>query len=229
MDSRIGAYQARDAQWLRRYPLLVGRDYDFTMALGLDDGVGAALAALHRRQHNQAAAQQLEGLSAVSHDQLLDVIGRRCGWANTNRAPPRRLCPELARARGAWAYGVLFGADTARLRVVLELLLADGDRRQYVSVGRPRRLIEFGTGTELRDDFIAGAENVGQLLGFAHGDPSGGGRARCEVGGKESAPGLVLARRGASTVLRLTDTQLLQTMLSCPGEALRPMDQHEPS
>ena len=224
LDTRIGSYQARDAVWVSRQPLLVGRDYDFGIALAVDDGVGPALAAFQRKQFNQAYADRLSSVPSVDASASLSLLLNGC-TSKMTRYEPRRAplprCTQLARTNVLWVYGVLFGEQDARLRVVVELLEHDGERQQYVAVGAARPLSSFAAEATLRRDFLAGTRRIVELLDQPSLGTAAGPTALCPVGGSELARGRVVGRRDGLAVLRLADPTVLPTLLICPESALR--------
>lgn len=96
----LDAYNRADGAWLPRAPVLVNRDFDFAMAMALEGGLGAGLAAAQRKQGNEQAVLALK-------DVVVDA--------------------ELARALeeerrcGLHTYFLLWGADKQTLSLISEV------------------------------------------------------------------------------------------------------------
>jgi hypothetical protein len=60
--SALDAYHLQDGIWLPHAPVLVNEDFDFALAMSMEDGLGAGLAAAARQQNNQKRADELREL-----------------------------------------------------------------------------------------------------------------------------------------------------------------------
>jgi hypothetical protein len=100
----LDTYQREGGVWLERAPLLINEDFDFALAMSLEGGVGAGLAAAKRKENNAKKAVTLANFTA-----------------------PPALQQRLAELRccGVHVYFVLWGADSAVLRTVADV---PGDR-----------------------------------------------------------------------------------------------------
>ena len=108
--STLEAYQREGGVWLERAPVLVNRDFDFALAMSLEGGVGAGLAAAKRREGNSEVALALRD---------------------------RQLAPALVgeldalRGCGQHVYFLLWGGqEEAALRLVAEVV----DKREQPAV-----------------------------------------------------------------------------------------------
>ncbi len=111
--SALDQYHRQDGVWLPHAPVLVNEEFDFMLAVSMEDGIGAGLAAAKRQQNNKKRAQELAEL--------------RFDEAATMRLTELRCC-------GREVYFVLWGTDGA-IRMVV-----DGGEGQVVegqaAVGR---------------------------------------------------------------------------------------------
>lgn len=55
----LDRYQIEGGVWLPHAPVLVNRDFDFALAMGMEGGIGAGLAAAKRKKENEARAAEL--------------------------------------------------------------------------------------------------------------------------------------------------------------------------
>ena len=60
--SVLDQYHRQDGVWLAHAPVLVNEDFDFALAMSMEDGLGAGLAAVKRKENNQKRAQELADL-----------------------------------------------------------------------------------------------------------------------------------------------------------------------
>ena len=211
LGTRLGTYQARDAEWVGGQPVVVNRDYDFQLAMSMHYRVGPALAASRRQEANRELAQQVEKMRPIVPAELFAELERRC----------EGRCPEL-HAETARLYAVLYGTETARLRVVLE---TDDPRRgslQLVSVGSPHAATEFASEGLLRSELDRGLGRLHALLSEVPSTPTELGDeatlGRCRVGGTESVDGQVIGRSGDNVVMALRASPS-PARAACPTEA----------
>jgi hypothetical protein len=61
--SVLDLYFRQDGVWLSKAPILVNEDFDFMLATTMEDGVGAGLAAMKRKQSNERRAKELAPLA----------------------------------------------------------------------------------------------------------------------------------------------------------------------
>jgi hypothetical protein len=59
----LDVYFRQDGAWLSKAPILVNEDFDFMLASSLEDGVGAGLAAMKRKQNNEKRVKELAALA----------------------------------------------------------------------------------------------------------------------------------------------------------------------
>jgi hypothetical protein len=112
----LDAYQITDGAWLDHAPVLINEDFDFALAMGMEGGVGAGLAAAKRKENNARKAAALSGVVASSELQ-------------------RRLA-EL-RCCGVHVYFLLWGAQSASLRTVVDVPGDTARRRELEGAARP--------------------------------------------------------------------------------------------
>jgi hypothetical protein len=94
----LDQYHRQDGVWLSHAPVLVNEEYDFALAMSMEDGLGAGIAAAKRKQNNQKRAQELSDFRLGA---ALDI-------------KLEALC-----ACGRDVYFVLWGRD-AKIKMVLE-------------------------------------------------------------------------------------------------------------
>lgn len=77
--SSLDGYKREGGVWLTQAPVLINREFDFGMAMALEGGLGAGLAAAQRKQANAQVAGALK--SVVVHAELTRALEeeRRCG------------------------------------------------------------------------------------------------------------------------------------------------------
>jgi hypothetical protein len=61
--TELDLYFRQDGVWLSKAPILVNEDFDFMLASSMEDGVGAGLAAMKRKQNNEKRAKELASLA----------------------------------------------------------------------------------------------------------------------------------------------------------------------
>jgi hypothetical protein len=98
LGTRLEPYQREGGAWLPNAPVLVNQNFDFAMALAMGP-VGAGLAAGKRKEANQRKVSALAEM-VLSADTLAQL--------------------DALRAQGVHAYLVLWGAEDAVLRLVME-------------------------------------------------------------------------------------------------------------
>ena len=59
----LDRYQLEGGVWLPHAPVLVNRDFDFALAMALEGGLGAGLAADKRKKENEERAAELAALT----------------------------------------------------------------------------------------------------------------------------------------------------------------------
>lgn len=114
--TQLDRYQLEGGVWLERAPVLVNQDFDFGTAMGLG-GMGAGIAAGKRKQANEANAAALQGL--------------KLGAENAARL-------DALRAQGTHVFFVLWGAEEALLRMVVEDACAKDAKKAQVVEGAPK-------------------------------------------------------------------------------------------
>jgi hypothetical protein len=114
----LDPYQLEGGVWLDRAPVLVNEDFDFALAMGMQGGVGAGLAAARRKENN---AQKAVALAVVAASPALQ----------------RQLA--ALRCCGVHVYFVLWGADGAVLRTVADVPGESATSRVFESAARPLR------------------------------------------------------------------------------------------
>lgn len=214
-------YQVTGGAWVTDRPVYVNRDFDFAMAMGVED-VGPGLAAGNRLKENQAVAAELADMPAVELAAPLATALRACGTAC--------LAWDNAHVR---AYGLLFGAPAARLQAILEVTPAAG----CVDAGQMLRLILVSDERPVRGDgawlanhgsaiksFLEGAISELVALHARHPSlptapptvpdaaPSPAPAAVCPVGGTEKLQG---ERQGPDAMTLLFDPRLPRTLVAC--------------
>jgi hypothetical protein len=219
MDSRIGTYQARDARWVENQPVLVGRNFNFGVALGMEAGPG--LAAAQRRNQNAQLAALLGHAEPIKPESLVRSLLQHC----------RSECDWLS-GRRVLLYGIVYGDHDARMRVVLELREDPGTGTQYVAVSSPRPAADFADPTELRIGFDRGLAAIAELLRTlppplpdgavapASSQPTPG---RCIIGDGTRVDGSVAIEAGEHLVLRNANVPLV-TYIDCPREAFQSVE-----
>lgn len=132
----LDAYQREGGVWLERAPILINEDFDFTLAMGLEGGVGAGLAAVKRTENNAHKAAALNAIAA-----------------------PPQLQQRLAELRccGVHVYFVLWGAESATLRTVLDV---PGDTARSRVIEGATRSLAGEAGWTAPDVFAAEAQRA---------------------------------------------------------------------
>jgi hypothetical protein len=78
--SALDLYHRQDGVWLPHAPVLVNEEFDFALAMSMEDGIGAGLAAAKRKENNQKRAQELAELrfgdEAIAKLEALCACGR---------------------------------------------------------------------------------------------------------------------------------------------------------
>lgn len=213
LAARIGEYEARDAVWADGQPLVVGRDFDFALVGGLPAGVGAGLAAAKRQRENLELAQRIAQQPRLDVESLFDVLLRTCAD-----------CRPLVVGKRFVIYGILYGSETARLSVVVELREPQTSAATYIAVsaaGAASDLVEPG---KLRAAFEAGLTAVANMMRSRsssaalteHAEPELGACAR---GGSATSRGRVIARDDLA--VELVAAEKWGAHLRCPLEAFR--------
>jgi hypothetical protein len=105
-------YLLTSGEWIANQPIMVNRDFDFSMAQALEDA-GPGLAANKRRAGNKETASKLITTSTVDWKALFDKqIKECCGCKNLDGSTVR-------------FYALLYGDDKARLQSILEIEQAE--------------------------------------------------------------------------------------------------------
>jgi hypothetical protein len=138
----VDAYQREGGAWLERAPVLVNEDFDFALAMGMEGGIGAGLAAGKRKDHNAHKAAVLAGVVGS-----LDALQQRL--------------KEL-RCCGVHVYFLLWGAETAVLRTVVDVA---GDAAKSRVVESGPRSVMGDAGWAGRDVLMAQAQQSIEGLG----------------------------------------------------------------
>lgn len=207
LAARLGAYLSQGAAWVPGQPLAVNRDYDFMLAMSIDSGVGAGLAAKKRQDENRAFAQRLTALSQIDSNALLDAL---C------RAAPQHGCAARA-GQGVRIYGLLFGDTDARLLVVLETRsTADEPTLHAVLANRGDSAAWHEPGT-LQRSFARALYDLAADL--EPGPPPTDATTACQLTGGAKLAGQIVATHADRTVLLISPHTL---RLSCPTSALEP-------
>jgi hypothetical protein len=201
LGARVGPYPAQSAAWIRGQPVAVNHDFDFGIALAMEDGMGAGIAAAKRISKNAAFAEQLAKLEPIDPHTLLQ---RLCSDVPS-------ACTKLAGAR-ARIFGLLYGERAARLRVVLERVDATASDPIYVSISDALTLDDLA-----RPGVLAGAfsRELGRILALieAPSQATGAEGGRCAAGDSTTIAGHVIARDGPRVILAATDP--LPARVSC--------------
>lgn len=203
LAARVGPYLSQDAAWVPGQPLAVNRDFDFMLAMSLEGGLGAGLAAKKRQDENRALAQQLAVLPPIDSSALLDAL---CS------AAPQHGCADRA-GQSIRIYGLLFGDKEAGLLVVLETqTTGEPPTLHAVLANATSAWHEPGT---LQRSFARAMLDLARDLQPA--SPPTDTTADCQLTAGAKLTGQVLATHADRTVLQIPP-QALQ--LSCPTAAL---------
>lgn len=218
MSARLGSYRARDARWASGQPLLIGRDYDFSLAAA-DDISGPGLAAVRRKQGNLATAQRFAAFEPIAPTSLFEELIAEC----------QDEC-GLDRASRAAIYGIFYGSKKPRLLVTLELSLPDATAL-HTAVGEERPADSFAEPGALRRAFSQGVKAIAGNL-RAHGlappapeMPVGASHGRCSVGDAASVRGPVVAQTSTHRAIGALRTDFIERVY-CPQEAFSPAPHH---
>lgn len=122
--TKIEPYQLEGGAWLAHAPVLINQDYDFAAALSLGP-VGAGLAAGKRLEANRRKADALDAVD------LPPELGQ---------------CIDNLRAAGVHAFFILWGSESASLRLALDVAPGcEGERRSQLIQGPERPQEEWTT------------------------------------------------------------------------------------
>jgi hypothetical protein len=204
----FGRYRAEGLVWVQKQPLAVNSDYDFSVALEIED-IGPAIAARNRIDANTRTVEKIGPMPELA-------LEREFAASSRNDATMKRQYKKIRVA----IYGLLFGRESARLQTVVEFHDASNNfifRVVYISEGRPLE----GEKSWLNDNAqplattmrksarILGSEYIGLLERGAlltdspsNSTAEGGLERKCPVGNKEKVEGLVVARRGDIEIVR---------------------------
>jgi hypothetical protein len=204
LGRRLDAYHVRDARWVHGWPLLVNREYDFSIAFGLPN-VGPALAAAKRRDANTALASRLASLHPIEPRKLLHHLRGACGAS----------CVAVPHGRST-LYGVLFGVRSARLRLVLESGSTRAPLYQAVTSARPLDVLASERSVE--EQFLAAVDALAALIKASTLPVSSNALATCNVGDRARVRGHLASVDGQVATLVLAAPSAAR--LSCPVDAL---------
>jgi hypothetical protein len=205
LERRFGPYLARDAVWVAQQPVLVNRDFDFAIAMA-PEGFGAGLAASRRQKGNAALANALAQRSRIDSAQLTELL-----------TDAEAAC-EAWNPAGRRIYGMVYGQQRARLRVVIESSENAG-LTHHAALGESRAESAFLEPGVLSSDFAAGIATL--VHAFCHPAPSSGAmsqRGRCNIGGHHSVAGDARPLTDGTWLMALTGLSL-RSMLVCPADA----------
>jgi hypothetical protein len=206
LRERVGPYPAQNAAWVAGQPLAVNHDFDFAVALGVED-VGAGIAVAQRRNKNAALAERLAKLEAIDLPALLQ---RLC-------AQGRPACAKLAGKR-VRIYGFLYGERAARLRVLLELTGGEAAPATYSSISVPGTALGFAQPGALASAFAAELEQVLELSAQPKHAPSPE-IGRCAAGDSTHLEGHVALRTATRIVLAASGP--IPARVSCALDSYR--------
>lgn len=204
LEARFGGYIARDAAWSAGQPLAINRDFDFGVAMSMQD-IGPGLAAKRRRDGNEELANQLAGLAPLDPGALLQML---CD------APPRTTCQQLA-AQSVRLYGLLWGDKDARLLVVLEVVEPAPRFSVHATISDARPLAAFLEPNALGSAFHDGLAALATVIDKTA--PPTATTGACELSPGAKLAGRVIANEAAFTLLTL-DTPSAPRVL-CPSDA----------
>lgn len=201
LEPRLGSYLAQDAVWVPGQPLVVNRDFDFMLAMSLEGGIGAGLAAKKRQDENRALAEQLAALPTIDTGGVFDAL---CGAAPT-------ACAERA-DQTVRIYGLLYGAVDAKLVVLLETEGSPTPATRYAVVANEGATAAWNQGDVLEKAFDRAMHDLAASLQLAPAATSTIGVCRITRGSK--LEGYVLATNAKRTVLAIAAPPL---QVSCPA------------
>jgi hypothetical protein len=213
--SSLPSYDLTGGVWLPNRFVLVNSDFDFSLAMA-DIDVGPGLAAGQRLERNQDTASKLRSLPPLALQRAWTSALQR---ASTLSAADREW---LGHRNDAVLYGVLFGAPSAQLRVVLELA---GERWVWVSAAAPLEGVGSWTaehGRRVADEFLAALPSLVAMMTLRH-QPSGAAPPQVyaihiEGIAPTEGSGWVLQRTKGRTVIRSASTPA--TVFSYPAASV---------
>jgi hypothetical protein len=202
LEARFTPYQIRDAKWAARLPILVNRDYDFALGIGLG-GYGVGIAASKRREANIRIVDQLTHVGSITPS---DLARRFNALLSVQSLASQPVCPVRV-------YGFLFGASAARLRVVVEVggRGPDGEPILYSAIGNPRAVAEFLDAAVLNKELDAGLAVVASYI-QAPLNPTGL-RGQCALGDSLVARGDIVYQDSERAVIESRGPAV--TFISC--------------
>lgn len=112
----LDPYQLEGGVWLEHAPVVLNEDFDFALAMGMEGGVGAGLAAARRKENNTRKAES---------------------FSARELAPALRARLEELRCCGVHVYFVLWGAESAALRTVIDISGDTAQSRVVEGAARP--------------------------------------------------------------------------------------------
>jgi hypothetical protein len=219
-SSNLVTYHLTGASWAGDHPILVNRDYDFSIAMSMDQ-IGPAIAAGNRKKANDELAAVLATMPALeTQEALAATIRAHAGneggfWTS-----------EMEVALFGLLYGGTRSGSSVRLQTILEVYGTDQPdtplRFLVVSDARPLDGDAGWTATNgavLREELRAAAGELVRLAdrwhSIAGASPPGDGEVvQCPVGDGEKLPLIVLERLPA----RVTGTteRIPHTVIACP-------------
>jgi hypothetical protein len=224
----LPVYWTTDAAWAGAHPILVGRDFDFSLALG--DMINPGLAASMRQQGNRETAEKLAALGDIG---LAPAFMRAI-------AADARSCEPFA-GKQVWLYAFLYGTTDARVQVVLRMPGAPGaaNARGTTDPSAPTQFIAVssahplngeqswldGDGHLLREAVQAGASLLARLATGAYlSTQPGACRLRCPIGGTEAwtGTGSTMDKPNQQQVVRTSLDGLPSTTTACSSEGAGP-------
>lgn len=114
----LDAYHREGGVWLPHAPVLVNEDFDFAIAMSLEGGLGAGLAAAKRKENNQKTVVAMGDLRL---------------------APDVEARIEALRCSGTHVYFLIWGAEQAVLRMVVDVE-GDAGKSRVVEGGSAEEL-----------------------------------------------------------------------------------------
>lgn len=210
VQQRLSNYEIRDAVWVPNQPILVNRDFDFGVALSLED-IGPAIAVVQRRKANAALAQRLASIPPIDAGRLLHALCRP--------SPAFDSCAQLA-ARSLRIYGLLFGEHDARLQVVLEVNGAEGRPYLYSALTEARPVDAFVTPGVAQAAFTTGLVTMAPWI--ASGWEATATDGRCNIGGAAKLHGKVI-QSSPNHILLVIPGEHPRRLL-CPSDAFEAAD-----
>jgi hypothetical protein len=219
-SSNLVTYHLTGASWAGAHPVLVNRDFDFSLAMGMD-GIGPAVAAGNRKKANDEVAALLATMPALETREMLAAAIRAHAGEEGSFWSSRM---EVA------LFGLLYGGtrsgSNTRLQTVLEVFRADPATAplRFIVVSDARPLDGdtgwvAANGTALREELRAA---TGELVGMADrwhpiagaSTPGEGEVVECPVGDGEKLPLIALERLPARAIG--TTERIPHTVIACP-------------